>query len=293
MTIWRQLTLWMGAPALLAVGLALVVDRFGNTMHVGTSTQPHGMTWGVGLPSARPGVTLVSCHGQPYAATVTGSCDAYIGDTACSTALPVLCLRQDRRPAPDAGLRDSWGEGEIALAPAVAGSTFGSQAEADTYCSTHLGPGWRLAEHHDGQGHGWMLHAAGAIAQGTRFWVANNDMPANCWNSTSRPRTDAQFGPGSDDAPQLLPRDVHFSGTVKFFDGGCFADASCSIVVGNRTIYLPSPRQDGGPAGVSGHVDRLPAGEEWVGQSVEVHCRLLRGTCSLEGRADYYIRLTR
>ena len=313
---------WIGTPMALALGLLLVIPKVQGWMDAGTdrdlqdivgdvrngsgphaeppraiavpavATNPesHGMTWGVGPAPTQAGVTQVSCHGQPFAPTANGSCDAYIGDTACSTVLPVLCLLQDHRPAPDASLRESWGEGRIALAPAIAGSTFRSQGDANNYCSARLGPGWRLAEHHDGQQHGWVFHATGTIPEGSRFWVANNDMHANCWNSKPRPRKDAQFSPGSDDAPQLESRDVRFSGIVQSFDAGCWSDGACSIVVDNRTIFLPSSHP-GVASVVSGHVDNPPAGEEWVGQRVEVHCSLLRGGCSLEGRTDYYIRL--
>lgn len=253
-------------------------------------TEAHGMSWGLGSPTAYPGVIVVSCHGQPFAPTQTGSCDAYVGDTACSTVLPVLCLRQDGRPAPDPSLREHWGEGVLALAPAVAGSSFGSQGAADGYCRAQLGAGWRLAEHHDGQGQGWQLHAVGDIGARTRFWVANNDMPANCWNSQPRARTDAAFDPGSDDAPQRAPREVRFAGTVSAFDTACWADGACSITAANRVIILPSP-QRGRPNPVAGRVEGIALGEALIGKEVEAYCRLSRGYCSLEGKSDYYLRL--
>ena len=67
-----------------------------------SAQQPRGMTWGSYENAATgKGVVFVGCHGKPR--TQQGSCDAYVGDTACSVSLPPLCLRVDGRPRP-AGL---------------------------------------------------------------------------------------------------------------------------------------------------------------------------------------------
>lgn len=261
-----------------------------SEVYIEAELATHGMTWGLGIAPGAPDVSVVSCHGQPFAPTRNGSCDAYVGDTACSSVLPVLCLRQDGRPAPEWSLRENWGEGEIALAPPVPGASFDRQADADAYCRSHLGAGWRLAEHHDGGG--WQLHANGRIAPASRFWVANNDMPANCWNSEPRARTEASFRPGSDDAPQLAAREVRFSGAVTAFDTGCWADAACSVTVAHRVIHLPSPHP-GRPDPVAGLVEGIDLEPGLIGKEVEAYCLLQRETCSLEGKADYYLRVQR
>lgn len=151
-----------------------------------------GMTWGASPAAAPAGVVLVGCHGLPK--TAGGSCDAYIGDTACSTALPVLCVNIDHRTKParlHTGFYAGWLGGEIALAPPVRGDIFADRSAADAWCSDHFGARWRMGEHHDrssGAG-GWAFYGIGAgIGEKlgpTRFWTAINDTGANCWNKKS------------------------------------------------------------------------------------------------------------
>ena len=163
------------------------------------SAAKKGMTWGVQPHHAadRRDVTLVSCHGQPK---IEGqSCNAYAGDTACSLERPVLCLNVDGRPRPDAAAGSAskvpagndfysgWAGGRIALTRAVRGDQFASQDEANAWCASNFGEGWRMAEHHDGWTRdgskgGWGFMAQGRIPSGSRFWVAINDQPANCWD---------------------------------------------------------------------------------------------------------------
>ncbi|MFF1903013.1 hypothetical protein [Kitasatospora sp. NPDC058218] len=107
----------------------------------------------------------------------------YAGDTSPTTALPLLCLNRDGRPAPagiPAGGFHSWAGGEVAPTPPIPGSRLTSRAAADEICSTGFGPGWRMAEFHDGQG--WSFWAYGSLPTGLRFWTAIDDQPANPWN---------------------------------------------------------------------------------------------------------------
>lgn len=134
----------------------------------------YGMTWAKSGHGASPGVDLVSC----------ANCDPYTGDTACSTALPVLCINKDGSPAP-AGLATNfyygWAQGNIATTLPTPGTALTSLAAADNICTVFFGSGWRMAEFHDGNG-GWNWYAYGNVRADTRFWVHVNDQPANCWN---------------------------------------------------------------------------------------------------------------
>jgi hypothetical protein len=183
-----------------------------------TSEPPRtGMTWGVmtSVPT-QPGVTFVSCHGQPKAGTQNGSCNAYFGDTACTTALPVLCIKADGRKRPanlyepqiNAALPSSfyagWAAGEVNVSKPVRGDTFKSRGDADKFCESSFGNGWRMAGFHDGNADrepyriqvrdpgkqtyrevvasgGWGFQANGKPPTDSRFWVAIRDQPANCW----------------------------------------------------------------------------------------------------------------
>lgn len=171
--------------------------------------QPRGMTWGsYDNPATGNGIVFVGCHGKPR--TEAGSCDAYAGDTACATRLPLLCLRVDGRPRPPGLITGKgyamppdfyagWAQGEVKAGKPVAGTQLRSQADADAMCAAQFGTGWRLAEFHDavregsgGNGApashgGWNFYAAGRLDASTRFWVANNDTAANCWSKPPAP----------------------------------------------------------------------------------------------------------
>lgn len=172
--------------------------------------EPRGMTWGSYENVATGnGIVFVGCHGKPR--TAQGSCDAHAGDTACTAQLPLLCLRVDGRPRPPGLVTGKgyamppdfyagWAQGEVKAGKPVAGSQLRSQADADARCAAQFGEGWRLAEFHDpvreGSGEngrppshgGWNFYAAGKLDTSTRYWVANNDTAANCWNKPPAPQ---------------------------------------------------------------------------------------------------------
>jgi hypothetical protein len=141
-----------------------------------------GMTWTV-LQQLPGGVVHVGSDGQT---------NPYSGDTPATAVLPVLCLNVDNSPVPPGIVPDfynGWARGTVALTPPVAGSQLTSPAAADGICSANFGPGWRMAEFHDGWydtnlsfSGGWSFSAFGNIPFGTRFWTAINDQPANPWN---------------------------------------------------------------------------------------------------------------
>lgn len=141
------------------------------------SANDYGMTW------ARS--HLDDC-GTPQAKVSCAGCDAYNGDTSCTAPLPILCLRETMvaDPCPEiSNFYNGWADGYIAITPPIIGSSLVSLAYANQLCETHLGPGWRMAEFHDGEG-GWAFRAYSGsyIPIDLRFWVYINDQPANCWN---------------------------------------------------------------------------------------------------------------
>ncbi|MFV8126972.1 hypothetical protein [Streptomyces syringium] len=116
----------------------------------------------------------------------------YQGDTSTATALPLLCLRIDGRPAPAGitpGFYAGWARGAVAATGPIRGTRLTSRAVADGVCANSFGPGWRMAEFHDGRygpglenSGGWSYWAYGDVPAGTRFWTAINDQPANPWD---------------------------------------------------------------------------------------------------------------
>lgn len=153
-----------------------------------TFTMPNcskGMTWKLNSANSTSGIVDVGCVQSPQ-------CDAYNGDTLCTTQLPMLCINPFgpaglSLPVPpnvdNSNVYHKWSGGIVATTPAVAASTFNFTADANTYCQTQFGPNWRVAEFHDGRGgSGWNFQAYGGVGQPSkRFWVDINDQPATCW----------------------------------------------------------------------------------------------------------------
>lgn len=187
---------WDGSPA-----PSQPVSRAPTDVFPGTSaTRPtprgsgRGMTWGVlaGTGLAK-GWIQVGCDGQP-GDTMSHprdgtNCDPYTGDMACAIALPVLCRlsiplseQQAARAETDPALRDRVLTLQYRTSTAIAGTSLESSTSGDELCTSQFGEGWRMAEHHDNdKGWGAIGRDAG-VAGLTRFWVAINDQPGNCWN---------------------------------------------------------------------------------------------------------------
>ncbi|MCD9144906.1 flagellar hook-length control protein [Streptomyces albireticuli] len=170
----------LGAAALAAAGSLMTPTA--------TAATPSGnangkaMTWTL-LADGPSGTVQVG--GGPLS-------NAYQGDTATSTALPLLCLRVDGQPAPAGitpGFYAGWARGTVAATGPIRGTRLTSRAVADGVCANNFGPGWRMAEFHDGRygpnlesSGGWSFWAYGDVPAGTRFWTAINDQPANPWS---------------------------------------------------------------------------------------------------------------
>ena len=161
-------------------------------------TQSYGLTFAqAAAPSdAAAEVVHLSCHGEPrqFDQPHQNSCNPYQGDMSCRTVLPMLCVRPTGALLPQGvenGFYNGWVSGVLGATAPVMGAVLRSLAQASARCEAELGPGWRMAEFHDGQG-GWGLQGlpgAGLLGPGqTRYWVAINDQPGNCWDG-ARPAT--------------------------------------------------------------------------------------------------------
>ena len=161
------------------------------------------------VPNCKKGVTWVHSASNAQTGTITVGCGSsgpspcgpIHGDTLCTQLRPLLCTYKPSPPAPPfqvpAGVNNSdqyyrWSGGVVATTQPVAGNTFSHLSasptpsqNADAYCATQFGPGWRVAEFHDGWG--WNFQAYGGTVSAptvpsTRFWVHVNDQSdANCW----------------------------------------------------------------------------------------------------------------
>jgi hypothetical protein len=218
---------------------------------VTASFMPHpsrnGMTWGVNKYIADLDITRVHCYGQ--VGPNRGPCDPYQGDTSCSAALPLLCVKVDGSPRPPYALipcpscamsdeyYNGWAEGSIGLTAPAQGNAFASLADADAYCAAQLGEGYKVAEHHSGRyvygmdennfygdtwpantsAGGWGLYAPGQLADTSRFWVDINDQDANCWDRdpSNRYSVTPSAGTGGSINPDT-PQSVEYGQTTSF-----------------------------------------------------------------------------
>lgn len=149
-------------------------------------TGRRGMAWVKRAHNGALGTDMVGCV----------SCNPYAGDTACSSELPLLCIKKNGYADPGvtpSGEYYGWTGAHIASTVPVRGFAIRTVADADAICVAHFGPEWQLAEFHDGNG-GWNWHAVGDL--GNRFhtpgrpemdepqmgmWVHINDQDGNCW----------------------------------------------------------------------------------------------------------------
>lgn len=142
----------------------------------------HGMTWRLARVENPTGVLTVGCGSNDYG----NECNAYSGDTSCSTVLPILCIRKNgsrfplAKPASvdNSNIYAQWSGGIVGTtSPTLPPSTL---AAANAKCAQEFGLDWRVAEFHDGWG--WYFKAYGNVGNpDKRFWVHINDQPANCW----------------------------------------------------------------------------------------------------------------
>ena len=156
------------------------------------SGQRHGLTFAQPREGVLPAdVAHLSCHGEPRVLDQPhqDSCNPYKGDMSCRTVLPVLCVRESGAAVPqgvESGFYKGWVQGALGATEPVMGAILTSRAVASARCAAELGPGWRMAEFHDGGG-GWGLQGQRGMGLGqpglTRYWVAINDQRGNCWDS--------------------------------------------------------------------------------------------------------------
>jgi hypothetical protein len=140
-----------------------------------------GMTWTKGSSNAVNGTVTVGCGNGPT------RCDAYKGDTPCTTRLPLLCFLPLKAPQPTSIVSsptNQWSGGLVGTTPPYQGNSFKTLQDANNACIKEFNDkSWRVAEFHDGWG--WNFQAYGNVgtSKPNRFWVHINDQTpaATCW----------------------------------------------------------------------------------------------------------------
>jgi hypothetical protein len=161
----------MRAPLAATLSLLFIVP-------CAVQAAPYGLTWKLLGTNSTTGTVSVGCG---------AGCNAYMGDTPCATALPLLCIKKSGTgfPLPLPAAVDNsnpyytWSGGVVGTTAAtVPPSTL---TAANTLCSQAFGTDWRVAEFHDGSG--WHFQAYGGVGNPAQsLWVDINDQPgATCW----------------------------------------------------------------------------------------------------------------
>ncbi len=180
----------VGSLLVTACGSADDLDGRADALGLAHPTNAFGLTFGEAQGAIPEGTIGMSCHGAPKGVENphAGSCNPYAGDTRCEHALPILCIKRDGRPAPPGfafGFYNGWARGELASSAPIVGRALTSRAMADAVCAAELGPDYRMAEFHDGDG-GWaFVGARGSVRGGQRHWVRIDDQAGNCWDAPS------------------------------------------------------------------------------------------------------------
>lgn len=177
-TAIRMLIATIAIAALSAPVWSQAQERSSAPADQAAASVKKGLTWKWLSKNATTGTVDVGCW---------SGCDAYHGDTPCTKALPLLCIKKSGPgfplPVPtsvdNSNQYHKWSGGVIGTTkPTVPPPT---RAAANALCVQEFGPGFRVAEHHDGWG--WHFQAYGGVGnQAQNFWVDINDQPgATCW----------------------------------------------------------------------------------------------------------------
>jgi hypothetical protein len=186
----------------------LAIDARGSTGNNHVST---GMTWIQDSLAKLDPNYITGSISRVFCDNTGSGCNAYQGDTLCTATLPILCIDPAGLAFPNytphpSSFYDGWTGAYLGLSAPIIGTALTSQAAADNVCAVQYGPGWRMAEFHDGGG-GWgfrgdhlvdsyspqfyysqfsALHNNPQpnypISSPNRFWTRISDQPANCWN---------------------------------------------------------------------------------------------------------------
>ncbi len=129
--------------AVVAISIAVAATLSNGAL--AASKGKKGMTWTKRSSNAVNGTVTVGCAG----------CDAYNGDTPCTTRLPLLCFLPLKAPKPTStvvsnAFYDGWSGGIVGTTPPYAGNSFATRQDANKACvQEFVDPNWRVAEHHD------------------------------------------------------------------------------------------------------------------------------------------------
>lgn len=126
-------------------------------------------------------ISLLSCSGDP----TLNTCDPFSGDTLCTAQLPLACFQSGNLARPESLATLSWGNsfngGQVKVTEPIRAARFKTRLEADAFCASQFGQGWRVLQYADGTAAAVVSQSP--IAPRTRVWVEISDQPrGRCWD---------------------------------------------------------------------------------------------------------------
>lgn len=114
-------------------------------------------------------------------------CNPYQGDTLCTRALPILCIKKEFMAFPNvveqtnnpSFLRD-WTGGHAATTVPIVGEDLRNYENMNKICQYHFGALWHAASFHEM--YQFRFYAFGNVRTDTNYWIYINNQSANCWN---------------------------------------------------------------------------------------------------------------
>ena len=156
------------------------VDFFGISF-CQNPLERHGTTMSVDSRGfGKDGVDVLQCNYDPN----QRPCDPVLGDTLCTSAVPLGCYKDGNGPMPENPLFNPnfFIGGEVKATPPIIGETLSSITAADETCAENFGEGWRTLSYHESGG-GNVIAYMNAVPH-MRMWVDVKDNPsASCWRN--------------------------------------------------------------------------------------------------------------
>ncbi len=183
---YANLLEWVrGGESAVSVEYAISEDTMVDFVGVAACLEPPAHQGTSFIVMANPlddSILELSCTDQ----NERGHCDPYVGDTACSVALPLACLHPQGLPVPEEALdfidEMAWTGAEIGFTPPIAGEAISTQSEGHALCAARFGPEWRMMNIHDGL----MVQSVigrGALPGTPQAWIDSpNQLYGNCWD---------------------------------------------------------------------------------------------------------------
>lgn len=140
-----------------------------------------GLTFMAFEHPANPQYLSMSCAGEDNVMV----CNPHAGDTLCSAALPLACMKPGREPVasgfPQRNAEKEWTGGRVAFTQPIEGQSIATSADAHAMCESEFGEGFRAATSQE------RARTSSYIAKGKapptgRAWVhSKTEKYANCW----------------------------------------------------------------------------------------------------------------